>query len=104
MSRRERRSFWNKTGGYEVIVHLPILRKPEPPLPSPFAVGTRVMLRCCAGAHPGVVTGLRRGKIIVDWPDLHFTGRHKATALIAADQECPATAQQPGQDALGGGR
>jgi hypothetical protein len=35
-----------------------------------FIVGAKVHLRTCPYGQPGIVTGLRRGLVLVNWPDL----------------------------------
>ena len=44
--------------------------------------GTRVRLLLCPFGQPGVVLGQNRGKIVVEWTDLEFTGRHRPEDLV----------------------
>ena len=75
---------------------LSIPRCPEPP--QQFPAGTLVMLKSCPGPT-GIVQKMRRGMVHVLWSDLHFTGHHKASALIfAPTQECPAEGPHLTQD------
>jgi hypothetical protein len=65
-------------------IKLPILRSPQPPAkPSPLAPGSLVQLRNCPG-EPGIVREMRRSKVLVWWPDLHYLGRHRPDELLPA--------------------
>jgi hypothetical protein len=66
---------------------LPVRRYPPP---QAFEVGQRVSLRSCPGPW-GEVVGMCRGRVVVQWHGLNYTGKHKASALIAA----PNTGEQP---------
>jgi hypothetical protein len=68
-------------------VRLPRLRDSEPPKPQLFAPGSRVLLASCPSGEPGVVQGTKYGRIIVHWPSLRFTGKHRPDALIRVTQE-----------------
>ncbi len=46
-----------------------------------FPPGTPVRLRCCPHGMPGTVAGAKRGRILVDWPDLGFLGSHPPASL-----------------------
>ncbi len=62
--------------------HLPVLclEQPQPP----FAVGSRVVLCSCPSCAPGIVMGMRYGRVLVHWVDLRFTGRHQPSTLMLA--------------------
>jgi hypothetical protein len=68
---------------------------PEPELPFPFVIGSRVLLACCPLSAPGVVQGTRRKKIAVYWSDLRLTTYHQPSELILADDAEPPAAEPP---------
>jgi hypothetical protein len=79
----------NRTRTDHHRVVLPIL--PTPAQPPPFEAGTLVYLANCQCGEPGRVVGFERGRVLVRWDGLRFTGRHKAdTLVLAADAEHPA--------------
>lgn len=43
--------------------------------------GARVHLRACPHGEPGIVRGVQRGRVLVDWRDLGIEGRHLAERL-----------------------
>jgi len=57
--------------------------KPALPESSPFPTGSTVYLKRCP-SPPGIVRGVTRAKVLVFWPDLKFTGKHPADALVLA--------------------
>jgi hypothetical protein len=59
-------------------------QKPAKPT-MPFEVGAKVLLKSCPSDVPGIVCGMQRERVIVQWPDLNYTGRHKADSLMLAD-------------------
>jgi hypothetical protein len=58
--------------------------KPKPPA-MPFRIGQRVKMRACPDSPPGTVVGLRRNKLLIQWHDLGYTGRHHPSALMLAE-------------------
>lgn len=50
-----------------------------------FVPGVHVFLRSCFHGEPGIVRGLSRGRVMVDWPDLGVTGLHRPERLVTAD-------------------
>ena len=48
--------------------------------------GTLVRLRILPYCAPGKVVGMTRGKILVHWADLGFTGKHPAESLVAVNE------------------
>ena len=55
------------------------------PVAAPFAIGTQVLLKCCPHTQPGVVQGMRRGKVQVWWSDVGILGRHRPSALMLVE-------------------
>jgi hypothetical protein len=52
-----------------------------------FDLGAKVYLKTCPNAgEPGTVTGKQRGRILVDWPDLGHSTRHRPEALELAKE------------------
>ena len=43
--------------------------------------GTRVRLRACPHGEPGIVRGIQRGRVLVEWQDLGIESRHLAERL-----------------------
>jgi hypothetical protein len=66
--------------------HNPVLPGARAKAAMPFKVGARVVMKCCPQAHPGRVTGSRRGKVLVYWDDLNITARHKPDSLLLAGE------------------
>lgn len=53
------------------------------PQPAPFTTGALVLLRCCPHGEPGRVLGVKRGRILVSWPEPeHYLGRHSPESLV----------------------
>jgi hypothetical protein len=50
-----------------------------------LTVGCRVRLRSCLYGQPGIVAGCKYGRVLVDWTDLGFTGKHREDDLVLAD-------------------
>ena len=48
-------------------------------------IGSRVYLRNCPHGEPGIVRGMRRGRIVVDWPDLMICWHRVEQLQPAAD-------------------
>lgn len=68
----------------ESYPHLPVLHSTTPPKPQPFPAGSLVLLRVCPQGSPGCVRGMRRGRVVVHWPDLNYLGKHRPDALVGA--------------------
>ena len=64
---------------------------------TPLQPGTLVRLRYCPCGEPGVVTGDKRGHILVYWRDLGMTGKHPPESLVLAGNR----AKGGGTDYLG---
>jgi hypothetical protein len=62
---------------------LPGSRRPKPAMP--FAIGAKVVLVSCPSA-PGVIRGTRGRKVLVEWSDLNYTGKHRPEALMLATE------------------
>jgi len=45
-----------------------------------------VFLKCCPADDVGTVTGTHRGRIVVDWGSLNYTGKHKPESLTLAEE------------------
>ena len=43
-----------------------------------------MLLRYCPYGEQGTVTGHSRGRAVVDWRDLDFTGKHPPGSLLRA--------------------
>jgi hypothetical protein len=54
---------------------------------SGISQGDKVYLRNCPTGQPGSVLREERGRIVVDWCDLKFIGRHRAASLVLAEIE-----------------
>ena len=65
---------------------LPVYRDAPapPPVPPPFPIGSLVILRNCPSGAPGIVRGVKRNRILVNWVDLNILGRHWPEALRLA--------------------
>lgn len=50
--------------------------------------GTRVHLRSCPHGVPGIVRGMRRGLIEVEWVDLGITRFHRADQVLNVPESC----------------
>jgi hypothetical protein len=60
--------------------------------------GAKVYLRTCLVGQPGTVLREERGRLVVDWCDLKFVGRHSAASLIRVTEATP-TATTTGRNA-----
>ncbi len=77
---------------------LPSSRIPPPPPPEAalYPKNTRVRLKSCPSGAPGEVVGHERRRVVVRWPDLEYTGRHRVESLERVEtlMEEPAGAQR----------
>jgi hypothetical protein len=67
-------------------IRLPVLPRTATVDQTEFPIGARVLLKCCP-YEAGVAQDVVRGKLVVYWADLGYTGRHKPSTLMLAPDE-----------------
>ena len=49
-----------------------------------FKLGTRVVMKACPDSQPGTVVGARGQKLLIQWSDLNYIGKHHPSSLVLA--------------------
>jgi hypothetical protein len=72
-----------RTGRPQLLPH----SKPKEPV-TPFRIGERVKMRACPDSQPGTVVGQRGNKLLIQWHDLNYVGKHHRSSLkLAVNKE-----------------